>query len=612
MDKHVVSLISISKELEVTQKKTKDDEYEKVANEIKEYKGSLEYKMSFNTIFYAPPVSYFLDEKVKEKDIKAMGRAIGNRILELLIECAGNAEKFDEELSSLLRQDLKNHFPNFIKVKKTTKKEKILNEKTGRMKTYKERTYTKEIRKDLVLDFCKSTRVSNSYFRYSKKCVLHAEQQNKEVGEHNKYVGELSLKRREEQLENGESFLKSKSIITNGKKLTLSEIKKTASHKFNELYIEIKGYENIAKEKGMTWLFITITAPANFHPNPSKGKNSNKGESASDAKRWRDKKWGNLRKQLQKEGFKDLRFGINSGFGFTVIEPHKDGCPHWHILLFCKKELKERYKEIFNFYFLHSGNSSSIKIIESGYDENGEELKGNKVASAASYLSKYIMKHVGLDSIKELTTTNNLGVKEKGINILALKAVDAWKSSLNVRSFQTFGVSGIKTIYRVIREIKNAENNGFKEREFQKSKFIKKTHTHKEIKIKQELLALIHDDEFNISDEEEDEVSYMTFKEAKEVFENKSKRVRDAINYHVNQMNRYDEIELIATRMEEDKEGNLKNNIDYADFIKKIEFIDIENAYEEKEDEGGVKKSIIGLNVGFMLIKKRKFKIYSE
>lgn len=39
-------------------------------------------------------------------------------------------------------------------------------------------------------------------------------------------------------------------------------------------------------------------------------------------------------------------------FGFRVAEPHHDGTPHWHILVFVKPEQREDLRETFSFYAL--------------------------------------------------------------------------------------------------------------------------------------------------------------------------------------------------------------------------------------------------------------------
>ncbi|MBO1916561.1 replication endonuclease [Providencia rettgeri] len=37
-------------------------------------------------------------------------------------------------------------------------------------------------------------------------------------------------------------------------------------------------------------------------------------------------------------------------FGFRVVEPHHDGTPHWHMLLFVRPEQVDELRDIFCYY----------------------------------------------------------------------------------------------------------------------------------------------------------------------------------------------------------------------------------------------------------------------
>ncbi|WP_140339313.1 replication endonuclease, partial [Vibrio parahaemolyticus] len=49
------------------------------------------------------------------------------------------------------------------------------------------------------------------------------------------------------------------------------DVRKTELSFFYELYIELCALQEIAKEKDMTWMFITLTCPPSYHPNPELG-----------------------------------------------------------------------------------------------------------------------------------------------------------------------------------------------------------------------------------------------------------------------------------------------------------------------------------------------------
>ncbi|WP_234942916.1 replication endonuclease, partial [Vibrio anguillarum] len=78
------------------------------------------------------------------------------------------------------------------------------------------------------------------------------------------YAGERSIKKRFEQLEYRDNYLKSKYIR---KDVTAYDLQKKDSSKAAESYLEMLGMEEKAKELGYIFLFITLTCPPEFHSN---------------------------------------------------------------------------------------------------------------------------------------------------------------------------------------------------------------------------------------------------------------------------------------------------------------------------------------------------------
>src|SRR5690606_1259215 len=115
-------------------------------------------------------------------------------------------------------------------------------------------------------------------------------------------------------------------------------------------YHIIKNLEHLADENSFKWLFITLTAPAEYHPNPAKGKrryNDQLGIAASHE--YIRTKWSQIQSVLSSRGIPACP---ESYFGVRTVEPHKDGSMHWHILLFAKatllkdiiKAIREKFK----------------------------------------------------------------------------------------------------------------------------------------------------------------------------------------------------------------------------------------------------------------------------
>ncbi|WP_038216648.1 replication endonuclease, partial [Xenorhabdus bovienii] len=105
-----------------------------------------------------------------------------------------------------------------------------------------------------------------------------------------------------------------------------------------ELMAQIAGIERVATARGDIGMFITITTPSKYHPTRQMGKdkiavlNSNWADEAytpKDGQRYLVRVWAKIR-----TAFKDA--GLNV-YGVRVVEPHHDGTPHWHLLLFTDK-----------------------------------------------------------------------------------------------------------------------------------------------------------------------------------------------------------------------------------------------------------------------------------
>jgi hypothetical protein len=89
-----------------------------------------------------------------------------------------------------------------------------------------------------------------------------------------------------------------------------------------EMMVRMRGMEEFAKDQNHKCVFITLTCPSKYHPKSKKYG----GYSPKQAQEYLCTIWARIRAKLKRENI--------SPYGFRVAEPHHDGCPHWHMVLF--------------------------------------------------------------------------------------------------------------------------------------------------------------------------------------------------------------------------------------------------------------------------------------
>lgn len=292
--------------------------------------------------------------------------------------------------------------------------------------------------------------IKSKYFKYLTEKLYKLSQMKRKVGDKKgarKYASLDIMKIRSEQVESHNEFLKN-TKLSDGK--TAFDYKKTDKSKLIELYLQAKGLQDIAKEKGYKWLFITLTLDSHFHSNPKFGKNSWDGSSVRDGKNWIQ---AQLRKLRTKAKDDNKHFSLENAFGIRVSEPMKDGTPHEHIMIFTKESDHGYYSNLFYQYF---GRTVKTKVgfselealqgckivVEESNDDSDECERG--IASAASYILKYCLKGMSLNQLES-----------KFSSFSDIDAINAWKSANRIRSVALLGIKSTKTKYNDCRKIAN-------------------------------------------------------------------------------------------------------------------------------------------------------------
>lgn len=271
------------------------------------------------------------------------------------------------------------------------------------------------------------------------------------------------------ELQDMQEFRQFRSIQAhNGNEFKLASLEKAFENRFAELYMQTKAMELMARRRNMNWLFITLTCPPSMHPNPKYGRNSYDGTTTKQAVEYLNRKWSSVTRRLSDN---DIFLSKNHAFGLKVIEPHQDGCPHAHILLFVRSKDIKKIMELTLKAFDHQEYISGLKVdsesakyrvnkLFDGLQGNEREcaLAGSKIkignnsmastkdssSGATSYLSKYIMKNIGLcdRSIAMLD-----GDERKVLS------VEAWRSCHKIRAFSVIGLKGMVGCWRFLRKV---------------------------------------------------------------------------------------------------------------------------------------------------------------
>ncbi|EMW0821564.1 replication endonuclease [Klebsiella pneumoniae] len=210
----------------------------------------------------------------------------------------------------------------------------------------------------------------------------------------------------------------------------------------HELMVRMRGFEDMANEMGLVGMFYTLTAPSRYHAtHVHSGKRNDKYCNASPRKtqKYLCNVWSRVRAKWGREGIRT--------FGFRVAEPHHDGTPHWHLLLFLRPEEVELATDIFHEYALQVDGSepgaAQYRFTAKPIDE--------EFGSATGYIAKYISKNIdgyGMDG--EFDHESGKPVKEMA------KRVRAWASRWSIRQFQQIGGAPVST-WRELRRLGSRE-----------------------------------------------------------------------------------------------------------------------------------------------------------
>lgn len=271
------------------------------------------------------------------------------------------------------------------------------------------------------------------------------------------YASNASVSRRQAQKRRNRKALEN-TIATNqhGDEFTLAELAAKAvsnpTIRRGELMTRISGFEAVARGVGHVAAFFTITAPSRMHPKRT-AKNGAvldnpkfDGTTPREAQKYMTGMWARGRAALARAGA--------AVYGFRIAEPHHDGAPHWHLLLFMAAEVKETVFRILAKYARQADADELttpqartarylVKVIEAG--------KG----TAAGYIAKYVSKNIDGGGYQVQ------GDIEGGAHDAYTPShrVETWAAQWGIRQFQQIGGAPVG-VWRELRRLKASEQHG--------------------------------------------------------------------------------------------------------------------------------------------------------
>lgn len=210
-----------------------------------------------------------------------------------------------------------------------------------------------------------------------------------------------------------------------------------------ELMTRINGFQEVAKKRGHVAIFCTATTPSRMHGHSTTG-SKHDGTTPKQAQEYLAGVWSKVRAQLARDGV--------MVYGLRVVEPHHDGTPHWHMILFMRKGDKVKFRETFAAYFRaeDAHELTSYKAQKARVDfKTIDPEKGG----AAAYVVKYIAKNIQGEGVGQDHESGSADCAETSERVLA------WASVWGVRQFQQIGGHYVSA-WREARRIKAIEREG--------------------------------------------------------------------------------------------------------------------------------------------------------
>lgn len=216
-----------------------------------------------------------------------------------------------------------------------------------------------------------------------------------------------------------------------------------------ELITRVKGCGEWADAQGWVGVLVTLTAPGHMHPIKGEGWTR---EGAREVQAHLGACWARTRAALWRQVPAQSR-----PIGLRVVEPHRDGTPHWHMVLWMPRDVVGLFRSLLVRYFLtdHAPDEPGA----AKHRVKVDQLKGGS-DGAVGYVIKYVIKHLRASgssaAVREVAGDHEI----PEASTVDTSAVQAWSRQWGVRTWQAVGGPPV-TIWRSLRRVEGLGSEGF-------------------------------------------------------------------------------------------------------------------------------------------------------
>lgn len=307
--------------------------------------------------------------------------------------------------------------------------------------------FTEELKKlaDGQMTEEQSRSIKRLFNKRKKEALLYASQLLGLIGKGvSHYIDSSLLNLYIEEIKKQERFVNSNRLINSvGAIKKIPSVENKQRQKVMQITRISKCLGQLAQDKGMTFLMVTLTLPPHMHPMPSMGQNSFNGVMPLEAHAQLHHFWRLIRAHLSKANFvfnhegkikvkKTKKRGeeeiyLKPIFGLQTVEAHVDSTLHLHSLLYINPEDMDDVIEIVN-------RVSSIYTASTGKLVRFDIKKNDGRANGHTYVYKYITKSNCVYTDENKTHLRNTALRHY----------------YSARGFNFFGINGIITKFNFL------------------------------------------------------------------------------------------------------------------------------------------------------------------